>query len=106
MPSMRPRKEARALPVANWRGHGQAIYIYVAAILVDWLLLSYCRAGVHHAGGSLRTLSGGRWESWKDLAIDIGIAAPFFMIWEGAAYGVHRLLWTFGPSSAKTLRDE
>ena len=90
---MRPRKEARALPVANWRGHGQAIYIYVAAILVDWLLLSYCRAGVHHAGGSLRTLSGGRWESWKDLAIDIGIAAPFFMIWESAAYGVHRLLW-------------
>jgi len=41
-------------------GHGQAIYIYVAAILMDWPLLYYCWAGVHHAGGCLRTLSGGR----------------------------------------------
>jgi membrane protease YdiL (CAAX protease family) len=84
-------------------GHGQAIHIYLAAIVMDWLLLYYCWAGVHRGGGSLKTLSGGRWETWKDLATDVAIAIPFFVIWEGAAYGVHRLLLAFGPSSAKTV---
>jgi membrane protease YdiL (CAAX protease family) len=84
-------------------GHSQAIHIYLAAIVMDWLLLYYCWVGVHHGGGSLKTLSGGRWESWKDLLTDVAIAVPFFVIWEGAAYGVHRLLWAFGPSSAKTV---
>ena len=84
-------------------GHSQAIHIYVAAIVMDWLLLYYCWVGVHHHGGNLKTLSGGRWNSWKDLAIDLAIAAPFFAIWEGTAYGVHRLLWMFTPGSAKTV---
>ena len=64
-------------------GHSQAIHIYLGAIVMDWLLLYYCWAGVHGRGGNLQTLSGGRWESWKDLAIDWAIAAPFFVIWEG-----------------------
>jgi membrane protease YdiL (CAAX protease family) len=80
--------------------HSQAIHIYLAAILLDWALLYYCWAGVHRRGGNLRTLSGGRWTSWKSLAIDVGIAVPFWVLWEGAAYGVH---WLLGPSSARSV---
>lgn len=80
--------------------HSQAIPIYLVAILMDWGLLYYCWAGVHRRGGNLKTLSGGRWTSWRSVAIDVGIALPFWVLWEGAAYGVHSLL---GPSSAKSV---
>jgi uncharacterized protein len=80
--------------------HSQAIPIYLVAILMDWGLLYYCWAGVHRRGGNLRTLSGGRWTSWKSVAVDVGIALPFWVLWEGAAYGVHSLL---GPSNAKSV---
>src|ERR1700693_4869916 len=80
--------------------HSQAIPIYLAAILMDWLLLYYCWVGVHHWGGNLKTLSGGRWTSWKSLATAVEIAVPFWVLWEGAAYGVH---WLLGPSSARSV---
>jgi membrane protease YdiL (CAAX protease family) len=80
--------------------HSQAIPIYLAAILMDWLLLYYCWVGVHHWGGNLKTLSGGRWTSWKSLATAVEIAGAFWVLWEGAEYGVY---WLLGPSSAKTV---
>ena len=82
--------------------HSQAIPIYLSAIFMDWALLYYCWAGVHRRGGSLFTLSGGRWTTSKSLAIDISIAVPFWAAWEGVAWGVH---WLLGPSSAKTVES-
>ena len=80
--------------------HSQAIQIYLAAMLMDWALFYYCWAGVHRRGGNLETLSGGRWSSWKGVAVDLAVALPFWVVWEGAAYGVHCLL---GTSHAKTV---
>jgi membrane protease YdiL (CAAX protease family) len=80
--------------------HNQAIPIYLVAILTDWALLYYCWAGVHRRGGNLKTLSGGRWTSWRSLVVDVAIALPFWVLWEATAYGVHRLL---GPTTAKSL---
>jgi len=84
--------------------HSKAIPIYLTAIFMDWALLYYCWGGVHHGGGNLRTLSGGRWNSWKSIAVDMGIALPFWMLWEGSAYGVRWLLSGLpGAGSAKTV---
>ena len=47
-------------------------------------------------------LAGGRWTSWKEVLIDLGIALPFWVLWTGAAYGVH---WLLGASSAKTVNS-
>jgi len=80
--------------------HGKAIQIYLAAAFMDWALLYYCWVGVHRWGGNLETLSGGRWTSWKSVAVDLGIALPFWILWEGAAFGVH---WLLGAGSAKTV---
>ena len=80
--------------------HSQAIHIYLVAILMDWALLYYCWLGVHRRGGNLKTLSGGRWASWKSVGTDLVIALPFWALWEGAAYGVH---WLLGSSSAKSV---
>jgi membrane protease YdiL (CAAX protease family) len=80
--------------------HDQAIHVYLTAIVMDWALLYYCWAGVHRSVGTLTTLSGGRWTSWKSVAVDAGIALTFWVVWEGAAYGVH---WLLGSSSAKSV---
>lgn len=80
--------------------HSKAIPMYATAILMDWALLYYCWIGVHRRGGNLATLSGGHWTTWKSVAIDVGIVLPFWVVWEGAAYGVN---WLLGPSSAKTV---
>jgi membrane protease YdiL (CAAX protease family) len=87
-------------------GHGSAIKIYLTVGLMDWALLYYCWTAVHGWGGNLATLSGGRWTSWKSVAVDIGIALPFWVLWEAAAWGVHWLLRPsalLGPSAAKTV---
>lgn len=84
--------------------HGKAIPIYLTAMFMDWALLYYCWGGVHHRGGNLRTLSGGRWSSWRDVLADIAIALPFWVLWTGAAYGVHWLLALRpGAGGAKTV---
>ncbi len=80
--------------------HSQAIPIYLTAIVMDWALFYYCWVGVHRRGGSLWSLSGGRWNSWRGVAVDLAIALPFWLVWEGAAYAVATLL---GPSSAKSV---
>ncbi len=80
--------------------HSQAIPIYLVAIAMDWALLYYCWAGVHHRGGELATLAGGPWTSWKSVAVDAGIALAFWVLWEGAEYGIY---WLLGPSRAKSV---
>jgi membrane protease YdiL (CAAX protease family) len=79
--------------------HGKAIPIYLTAIFMDWALFYYCWAAVHHRGGNLFMLSGGRWRSWKELLTDIAIGVPFWLLWTGTAYGVHWLL-RLGSSAA------
>jgi len=85
--------------------HNQAVPIYLMLLGMDWALLYYCWAGVHRLGGGLATLSGGRWKSGKSLAVDLAITLPFWALWEGAAYGVHRLLALGAAASgaAKTV---
>jgi len=76
----------------QFASHSQAIPVYLSLIAMDWALLYYCWAGVHRYGGNLKTLSGGRWTSWKCVASDVAIVLPFWALWEGAAYAVHWLL--------------
>jgi len=85
--------------------HGKAIQIYLTVGLMDWALLYYCWVAVHHHGGNLATLSGDRWNSWRDLGVDLAIALPFWVLWEGVAYSARWLLALGLPGSdlAKTV---
>jgi len=89
-----------AAPQGQLAGHSMAIQLYLFAISLDWALFYYCWAGVHLSGGSLWSLAGARWNSWRSVAVDLAIALPFWGIWEGTACGVQRLL---GPSGAKSV---
>ena len=91
-----------AAPGGQLAEHSKAIPVYLVAGLMDWALFYYCWMGVHRRGGNLSTLSAGRWTSWSSLAADVAIALPFWVLWEGTAYAVHRIL---GPSSSKSVAD-
>ena len=90
---------------AQMASHHQAIPIYLTAIFMDWALLYYCWSGVRRRGGEFWELAGGRWTSWRTVAVDLAIALPFWLLWEGAAYGVHWLLalGSLGTDNVKTV---
>jgi membrane protease YdiL (CAAX protease family) len=85
--------------------HSEAYRFYLTSIAMDWLFFYYCWAGVHWKGGNLATLTGGRWPTWRQLAVDIGIAIPFWIIWEATAYGVTYVLALLGPNQARSSAD-
>jgi membrane protease YdiL (CAAX protease family) len=94
------RGNAAGAPAGQLAGHAIAIQVYLVAIFMDWALFYYCWAGIHRRGGTIWSLFGGRWNSWKSVATDLAIALPFWILWEGAAWGVAQLL---GPSEAKSV---
>jgi membrane protease YdiL (CAAX protease family) len=72
---------------------------------MDWALFYYCWAGVHNAGGTLASLSAGRWTSANDLLVDVAIAIPFWALWEGVAYGAHYALDRLHPAGTAAAVD-
>ena len=85
--------------------HSKAIQFYVSALVIDWALFCYCYIGVRWNGGTLATLSGGRWKRPKDILVDIVIAALFWGIWEGAAHATHFLLDRLFPGTKVATVD-
>lgn len=69
--------------------HAVIIRGYLVSVAYEIGMAYWVWAGVHWKGGTLRDLTGGRWTSWRDVAIDLGIAIPFFFVWEFTAWAVH-----------------
>ena len=92
-------------PAGQLAEHAQAIQIYLVALVMDWALFFYCYVGVRRTGGTLASLSGGRWTAAKDVLKDIAIAIPFVALWEGVAYGGHFLLDFFSPANSAATVD-
>jgi CAAX protease family protein len=80
--------------------HRGVLGVYVTAMTLDWALFFYVWRFTSRSGTRLRDLVGGRWASAKDVALDLAIAVPFWVVWTLTARLVHRLL---GPSSAKSV---
>lgn len=72
--------------------HGVLLRGYVLSIFFGVGMAYWCWAGVHWKGGTLRDLTGGRWTSLRDVAVDVAIAFPFWLVWTGTAWLMHRLL--------------
>ena len=51
---------------------------YIFMILWDSAVVGFVAWGVHRRGGSLRMLTGGRWNSAKNVFVDLGVAASFW----------------------------
>lgn len=76
------------------------IRVYVLTLLFEWLLFAYVVAGVWHNRESMRIVLGSRWQSLRQLARDIAIAAAFWLISAFLLFILARLL-----NAGATRRD-
>ena len=79
---------------------GSAIGLYLSAMAFDWALFYYVWVSCRRYGTPFRRIVGERWAGPKDLARDVAIAVPFWIVWQAAAVLMHRLL---GPDTAKPI---
>jgi membrane protease YdiL (CAAX protease family) len=69
--------------------HAAILRGYLLLIASEWGMAYWAWVGVHRNGGHLRDLTGGRWKTWRSLALDVAIAIPFWGLWEFTAWLVH-----------------
>jgi CAAX protease family protein len=70
--------------------HNAMLRNYLISIALEWGIAYWAWAGVHWRGGNLRDLTGGRWTSWRGVALGVALALPFWVVWEFTAWLVHR----------------
>lgn len=80
--------------------HSGIIPLYVSLIVLEWGQVWYVWGGIHDKGLRLLDLIGGRWNSWKNVAVDLAIALPFWVVWEATARLVQ---FGLGANHAKTV---
>jgi membrane protease YdiL (CAAX protease family) len=85
----RPTAEGAGSELAQ---HGQAVSLYVSAIVMDWLLFLYCLRGMRRSGGRLQDFLGDDLRSLRSWLSDLLVAVPFWLLWSGTGWGLHRLL--------------
>jgi hypothetical protein len=73
----------------------------IESLAFDWGILYYVWGGVRDRGGSLLQLSGRAWASRRDVARDLLIAAPFWVLWQATAWAAFTALnHFFAPEAA------
>ena len=80
--------------------HSGIVPLYVSMIALEWGLVWYVFGGVHDKGLRLLDLVGGRWNSWKSVAVDLAVALPFWALWEATARMVQ---FALGANHAKAI---
>lgn len=81
--------------------HPAMTSIYIFMIFLEWALVYYVWVGTRQQKRvGLFDLVGGRWKSWKGVLLDLGVAVPFWFVWEAAARGMQAAL---GASHAKPI---
>jgi uncharacterized protein len=76
--------------------------LYLSLMALEWGLVATVRGAVHDKGLRLRDVVGGRWTSWKDVALDVALCIPFLFVWQSTARLMHRLM---GPDPAKSINS-
>jgi len=76
------------------------VLLYISMIALEWAQVWYVFGGIHNKGLRLLDLVGGRWNSWKNVSVDLAIALPFWVVWEAIARLVQSAL---GANHAKAI---
>ena len=79
--------------------HPNVVPLYLSVIAVEWFLVYGVWAGIRDRGLRLGDLVGGRWNSGKNILIDVVLAIAVWLLWVGIQAGVSRIV----PSHAKSV---
>jgi membrane protease YdiL (CAAX protease family) len=67
----------------------------------EWLLAGFVWFGLRRRNKiQVRDLIGGKWNNWRKILLNIGIATSFWIVWIGVGMAVKYLL---GPNTAKSV---
>jgi membrane protease YdiL (CAAX protease family) len=70
----------------------QVIPIYVSITLLNWFLVFFVWRGIRRRGLTFRSLIRGRWTRVRDVARDLALAAAFWGVFLGTAWGLDHIL--------------
>jgi len=79
--------------------HPNVVPLYVSVIAVEWFLVYGVWAGIRMRGVRLGDLIGGRWNSAKNVLIDLVLAIAVWILWIGIQAAVSRMV----PTHAKSV---
>jgi uncharacterized protein len=80
--------------------HARVIPMYVSATVLNWLLVGFVWRGIRKRGLRFGSLIGGRWATAGEVLRDLSIAALFWVVMAGVAWGAQSVL---GQGPEKTL---
>ena len=82
-------------------GHSEAMLrFYVPVVAYEWFLVLYVWLGIRTRGCTLRSLIGGRWSSWRTVALDVGLGLAMWICMLALGMLLSRVL---GPGHAKAI---
>jgi membrane protease YdiL (CAAX protease family) len=84
------------------RPHGRLV-LYIATIMVDWVIVGYIWMGLKRRGVRLRDVIGGKWQSGEDMLLDAAIAVGFWLSWSFLVVAVSFALGSANLDPAKTM---
>ena len=79
--------------------HPNVVPLYLSVIAAEWFLVYGVWAGIQKRGLRLGDLIGGRWNSAKNVLVDLVLAIAVWILWLGIQVGVSRII----PSHAKSV---
>lgn len=82
------------------QARGSMLPLYLSLIVAEWGLFRLVLAGLRRGGTPFRELLGARWNSWRDVARDVVVAAASWAAWLGLSALTNRFL---GEGSAPGL---
>jgi len=95
------QRQAHAQP-GRLLQHSHVVSLYLSLIVMEWGLFLYVwKGGLRRSGTKLRELIGGRWRSFKDVAVDASLALGLWIVWTIVEKGWDR--W-FGPAHAASIQ--
>jgi membrane protease YdiL (CAAX protease family) len=80
--------------------HEHVIPIYLSLMILNWLLVFFVWRGIRRQGNTFHSLIQGRWASIHDVYRDLILAAAFWGLLLGVAWGLDHLL---SQGQAKSL---
>jgi membrane protease YdiL (CAAX protease family) len=82
--------------------HPHVLPLYLSLIAMEWGLFLYVwKGGLRRTGTKLRELIGGRWQSPKDVVLDLSLALGLWTVWVLVEKGLDRC---FGPGHAASTQ--
>jgi membrane protease YdiL (CAAX protease family) len=95
------QREAHSQP-GKLLQHTHVVPLYLSLIAMEWGLFFYVwKGGLRRSGTKLRELIGGRWRSFKDVAVDASLALGLWTVWTICEKGWNRWM---GPSHAASIQ--